>query len=330
MESETNVLFSLLGLPVTAYALCVAMAVGAGLMLFFFLAKKRRLNMDAVWRAALLALPLGLMGARLFYCAVRLSLYMEIGLDAVLRLWEGGYGLWGAVGGAALAAVIAGRSKQVRPAEILDALAAPGALTIGLCRFAEFFSGEGRGPYVENECFQRFPFAVFDDYYEEWNWAVFLLEGITALVILFVLLRKQRRSGQTWRLFLLLYSACQITLESMRWDSYLRWLFVRVSQLTAAIVIVVMMLVACLHWLYRREERHMTGKALLLRWAAAAACIGLCIALEFAADGKIWQELPLWANYAVKACACTVLGRCAYQVVFGARKAELTPVSEKR
>lgn len=316
MESDQFVLFSLFGLPVTAYALCVTAAVAAGLALFFCIAKKRRIDTDAVWRTALLALPLGLLGARLFYCVARVGLYMEIGLDAVLRLWEGGYGLWGAVGGVALAAVIAGRSKGVRPDALLDALAAPGALTIALCRFGEYFSGEGRGPYVESEFFQRFPFAVFDGYYEEWNWAVFILEGIVALVILFVLMKKQRPSGHAWRLFLLLYSACQITLEAMRWDSYLRWLFVRVSQLTAAIVIVVMMLFACVRWLCRRENRRMTGKALLLRWAAVACCIGLIIALEFAADGKIWQDLPLWANYALMACACAVIGRCAYQVVF--------------
>ena len=46
------------------------------------------------------ALPLGLVGARLFYCLSRLAIYTDMGLVNVLRLWDGGYALWGAVGGA--------------------------------------------------------------------------------------------------------------------------------------------------------------------------------------------------------------------------------------
>lgn len=322
MEFEDRILFSVFHLPVTGYALGVVLAAACGLGLFFFLAGRKKLPSDAVWRTALLALPLGLLGARLFYCAARLSLYQEIGFVSMLHLWEGGYALWGAVGGAALAALIAAKSCKQPVAPMLDALAAPAALTIALARFAEYFSGEGTGLYVEEEFFQRFPFAVFDGYYEEWKWAVFMLEGLAALAILAALLRKKRKAGDTARLFLLLYSACQILLESLRRDSYLRWLFVRVSQLTAAIVLVLLMAAAVVRWARRKEDRHMTGKGLLIRWLAVAASVGLIIALEFAADDKIWHELPIWGIYGLMACACLVIGVSAYQTVFRSLKAK--------
>ncbi len=322
MEFEDRILFSVFQLPVTGYALCVVLAAACGLGLFFFLGKRKKLSPDVLWRTALLALPLGLLGARLFYCAARLSLYQEIGLEAMLYLWEGGYALWGAVGGAALAAVIAAKSCRQPAVPLLDALAAPGALTIALARFAEHFSGEGVGLEAEDGFFQRFPFAIYDGYYEEWKWAVFMLEGLAALVIFGALLRKKRKTGDTARLFLLLYSACQILLESLRRDSCLRWLFVRVSQLTAAVVIVLLMAAAAVRWARRKEERRMSGKGLLIRWLAVAASVGLIIALEFAADDKIWHALPIWGVYGLMACACAVIGIAAYQTVFRSRKTE--------
>lgn len=320
MEFENPVLFSISTLPVTVYALCVALSVAAGLALFFHLGKRKRLPQDTVWRAALLALPLGLIGARIFYCVVRIYLYMEIGLDSVLRLWEGGYALWGAVGGAALAGVIAAKTTRRPVAVLMDTMAPPAALTIALARFSEYFSREGYGIYVENSFFQRFPFAVFDGYYEEWKWAVFMLEGIAALVILGVLLKKRRPRGDTARLFLLLYSTCQILLESLRRDSCLRWLFVRVSQLTAAIVIAVMMIVAVIRWIRDKENRRMSAGVLLLCWAVVLSSVGLCVALEFAADDKIWHEMPIWALYGLMACACACIGAAAYLVIFKSRK----------
>ena len=322
MDFEDRVLFSVFQLPVTGYAVCVALAAACGLGLFFFLGNRNKLSSDALWRTALLALPLGLLGARLFYCIARLSLYQEIGLEFMLYLWEGGYALWGAVGGVALAAVIAAKSCGRSAAPLLDTLAAPGALAIALARFAEYFSGEGRGLEAEEPFFQCFPFAVYDVNWEEWKWAVFILEGLTALAIMAALLRKKRKAGDTARLFLLLYSTCQILLESLRRDSCLRWLFVKVSQLTAAAVIVLLMAAAVVRWARRKKDRLMTVQGLLIRWLAVAAGIGMIIALEFAADDKIWHDLPIWGVYGLMACACLVIGVSAYQTVFRSLKTE--------
>ena len=56
--------------------------------------------------ALLLALPLGLLGARVFYCLARLDFYIEMGLQEMFLLWHGGYALWGAGGGAEPGAVL--------------------------------------------------------------------------------------------------------------------------------------------------------------------------------------------------------------------------------
>ena len=322
MEYENTILFSALGLPVTAYALCLAVSLGLGLSLFFLLGKKRGIGDDTLWRAALLALPMGLLGARLFYCAARVYYFLEIGLENVLRLWDGGYALWGAAGGVFLAAAVTARTKKQPLAALLDALAPPAALVIALTRFAEYFSGEGRGFYVEREAFWFFPVSVYRADFDEWHLAIFIWEGLAALMILAALLRRQRKAGDTARLFLLLYSACQILFESLRQDGTLRWLFVRVSQLTSALVIAGLMLASTVRWARNREARAMKPGGLALRWLAMLAGVGAVIAMEFSVDGKIFVQLPVWAGYAVMACACACVGAAAYQTVFGSLKTE--------
>lgn len=306
-------LFTIFGRPVTAYALCIALSLAMGLWLLGREQKRRGLRADTAGIFALLSLPLGLLGARAFYCLARISFYLEIGAENMLRLFDGGYALWGAAGGAALAALMTAKITGQKCAAILDALAAPGALTIALCRFAEFFSGEGIGMYVENESFWRFPFAVCNEY-GEWYWAVFLLEGAAALAIFLVLLlQKRRAAGEEAKIFLILYCACQILLESLRRDNFLRWLFVRVSQLTAVLVLAGLMMPALIPWLRRPRDRRMPPARMAARLGIFLLCIGISIWMEFAIDKS--AVIPVWACYSVMAVCCIGIGCTAYQIV---------------
>lgn len=314
MRSEAFILFHVFGLPVTCYALCLVVSLAAGYCLFFFRCRRMKIEENAAWACALFAVPLGLLGARLFYSASLHQMYLEIGLEKIFTLWEGGYALWGAVGGAVLAAVFAGKKRR-ETARLLDALAPAGALAIGLMRFAEYFSGEGIGDEVELPFFCRFPFAVYDAEYEVWYWAVFVLEGLAAIAILFALLKKERPKGDTARLFFILYGSCQILLESLRRDHYLRYLHVRICQLTAILVIAALMIGAILRWRRDKERRRMTGKAVALCCGAVLACSGLIVALEFSIFGKIWIDLPVWAAYLMMAACCAVIGWASGQVI---------------
>lgn len=307
---EDKRIFALFGMPVTAYALCVVISVLIGLLLFAYLANRRKYKPDTALWFPLLALPMGLIGARLFYCLARLSLYMEIGMENMLYLWQGGYMLWGAVAGCALAAFCTGKLTGQRPLLIADLAAAPGALTIALCRFSEYFSGEGIGMPVENEAFWHFPLAVCNEY-EEWYWAIFVLEGLTALMVM-ALVWKQQKPGVQTKLFLLLYSVCQVLLESLRRDNFPRWLFVRVSQLLAVLVIAGMMLLGTIRLCREKSPKWRIGK-LILHWAGMLLCVGAIVALEFAVDKS--AELPIWLCYLLEALCCGGILVSSYPVV---------------
>ena len=314
-----HVLFTLFGLPVTLYALCVVIALALGLLMLALGQRKHRLRADTAEIFALLALPLGLIGARLFYCLSRLTLYMEMGLGSILRLWDGGYALWGAVGGAVIAAILTAKFTKQSAVQLLDALSAPAALVIALCRFAELANGEGIGIEVYNPVFQRFPFAVFNADWEVWCWAICMLEGVVALGIAAILLaRKPSKSGDHARLFCILYCSSQILLESLRRDQFLRWLFVRVSQLTAVLVLGGLMFWALYKWVKAPADQRMPKKQLILNWVLFLLCVGIAIAMEFAVDKAAF--MPVWLCYTIMTVCCVVFGWTSYRLIMKGTK----------
>ncbi|MBR6667010.1 MAG: prolipoprotein diacylglyceryl transferase [Clostridia bacterium] len=305
MDDMMHVLFSVAGLPVTTYALCVVIALALGLLLLAWRQKKHGLRCDTAEIFALLALPLGLIGARLFYCLARLTMYMEMGLVSILRFWDGGYALWGAVGGAVIAAILTAKITKQSALKLLDALSAPAALVIALGRLAELTNGEGRGLEVITPVFQRFPFALYNADYETWFWAICVFEAVAALVIFAILLaKKPARDGEHARLFLILYCASQILLEALRADNFLHWtrVFIRVSQLTAVLVLAGMMFCALWRWRKASADARLPRKQVIINWVIFLICVGVSIWMQFAVQKS--AHIPAWLCY-------TVMGVCA-------------------
>ena len=298
-------------LMVMPYAVCVVAAIACG-MLLMWLTSRGKLKNGTVSTLGILILPLGLVFAKLFHVAGDWYWYEAAGLDSILRLWEGGYALWGAVLGGTLAVLIAARITKQPCAALFDACAAPAALVIAVCRFAEYpFSGQGIGMGLDpDSVFCRFPFAVVNEW-EEWYWAIFMLEGIIAVIILVALLVSGRKNGDKARMFLILYSAAQIICESLRRDQYLVWSFVRVSQLTAALVLAGLIIAALI-------RRNRIDRKDWLRIVLFVLGICVVIGMEFAKD-KL-PVLPIWSCYAIMAAASAVMGYSAWYLVLKHRR----------
>ena len=311
-----NVLFTLLGKPVTLYAALLVCAFVLGLLMLYREQKKASLRSDTTEIFALLALPLGLICARLFYCLARLTLYMEIGLESVLRLWEGGYALWGAVGGAVIAAILTAKITKQPAVKLLDALSAPAALVIALGRLAELTNGEGKGLEVVAPVFQRFPFALYNADYEMWFWAICVFEAVAALVIFAILLaKKPARDGEHARLFLILYCASQILMEALRADNFLHWtrVFIRVSQLTAVLVLAGMMFCALRCWRKVPAEARLPKKQVIISWVIFLICVGVSIWMQFAVQKSAY--IPAWLCYTVMGVCAVGFGVTAHRLI---------------
>ena len=264
-------------LYVTPYSLTVLAGVLAGLLL--------------VWRkkAVRPLLPAVILGALLlghicwcFFCPPDLEAAEGI-FFMMLRPWQGGYTLYGALLGGALGALVAGKMAGVKWLDALDALA-PGACAVILfARVGEVFTGEGIGRWAEMDWTHFFPLSVCtyqDEFYEEWRYLVWFWEALAALILIVALLKRESKAprGHQAAVFLTVLGTTQILLEQMRRDNYLRVIiFVRVNQL-AAILTILIVLAALL-------VRNRPGKSAVF-WSLAALVLAALadMAAEFVFD----------------------------------------------
>ena len=272
---EMTPILTLGSLYVTPYSLTILAGILAGLLL--------------VWRkkAVRPLLPAVILGALLlghiFWC-----LFCPPDLEAaegvfymMLRPWQGGYTLYGALLGGALGALIAGKISGVKWLDALDALVPGACAVIVFARIGELLTGEGHGRWAEMDWTHFFPLSLYDDMYGEWNYNVWFWEALAALILLIVLLRRERRMlprGHQTAVFLTVLGTTQIVLEQMRRDNYLRLIiFVRVNQL-AALITLIIVLVALL-------IRYKPGKTIVILSLVVLVLAGLAdMASEFVFD----------------------------------------------
>ena len=297
---EMSPILTLGPLYVTPYSLTILAGVLAGLLL--------------VWRkkAVRPLLPAVVLGA-LLLGHVCWCLFCPPDLEAaegifymMLRPWQGGYTLYGALLGGALGALVSGRVAGVKWLDALDALAPGACAVIIFARVGELFTGEGIGRWAEMDWTHFFPLSFctyHDDFYEEWRYLVWFWEALAALILLAVLFRQERRSlprGHQTAVFLTVLGTTQILLEQMRRDNYLRLIiFVRVNQL-AAIITLIIVLAALL-------IRCRSGKTTVILSLAVLLLAGLAdMASEFVFD-KYEYAPYLYLSMPLAAAAFAVL-----------------------
>lgn len=314
---QENRMMHLPAIHIYPYGLAVATAAALCLALTGRAMAHRSLMRDTLTTFALWGIPLCFLCARLLYCLICLDGFSRDGIAYFFSFTQGGYTLWGAVFGGALAIGIAARKTGQDARAIADALAAPAALMVALCRLAEGLVGQGYGWYVEDwfdpssgmslfhpqelDAFLRFPFAV-QDMYGEWCFAIFMLEALFALMIFFLLRRAASHApGETAQTFLLLLASSQILFESLRQDAVLRFGFVRINQVLSAVVVVSLLACGCLRLAANGRKAPILPAVL-----GTALCIGVAIAMEFALEKKIvlLEWMPMDVCYAMTALAC--------------------------
>lgn len=260
----------------TPYGLGVSLGAALGLLLLAY-GRGARAGTPPADLLGLWMTPCAYVGARIGYCLAHFQfVFLEMGPLYALCVHRGGFLLWGAVLGAVLGAMAAARQAHASVARTLDRIAAPGLAVIAVCRLAEYFSTEGRGAWLDaGGPLCRFPFAV-PDAYGYWQLAVFVWEAAAAGVIYWAVRRHRGKPGDRFQLALMLYSACQVVFESLRMDATPRIGFVRISQVTAGVV-----LLGCVLARSRCEEG---WEAALPRGLLVALCLATVGMLEWALD----------------------------------------------
>ena len=229
-------------------------------------------------------------------------------LYMILRPWEGGYTLYGALLGGMLGALIAAKCSHIRWTEALDALAPGACAVIFFGRIGEYFTGEGIGRAAELEWTHFFPLSVctyhddFDPMFDEWRYIIWFWEALAALILLVVLLKREKKAlpGHQTAVFFTVLGITQILLEQMRRDHYLRLIvFVRFNQLVSLAAIIAVLAVLLV--------RNRPGKAKVISCLVTLVLASLAdMASEFVFDK--YEYAPwLYLSMPLAAAACAVM-----------------------
>ena len=292
--SET---FSLLGLTGYKFGLALSGAWVLYLLAMALLRVDRRLPVGTTRVYAALSFPLGILLGRALYCLVNLRFFTETleNPAAMLRFWDGGFGMAGVLAGFVAAAFFTSRIQNCRFGRVLDIACVPMGLFVAGERLAEGFTALGVGKMAQPSTFVGgHPWLFVHEQVgaaDIASMAVFRYEAILAgLMVLFMAAlyvgrhrKRPARPGDLALIFFSLYGASQVVMESLRNDGHLLLLFFRVGQLCA----VAMPIAAMVIFTSRAVRIHGVRAWQLVSWIGTFLCVGLLVALEFAIDGRL-------------------------------------------
>ncbi len=224
---------------IRAYAVCILVGIVVATIMTARRLRNRGADGGVVLDIALWAVPLGIIGARVFHVLTHPDDYFGPGKDLLktLYIWEGGIAIFGALIGGAIGAYIGCRIAGVRFWSFADALAPGLLLAQAFGRFGNYFNHELFGvptnlPWgLEIESSNpAFPAGLpsgtlfLPTFLYEIIWNV---AGV--LLILFLEHRFTLQWGKVFALYLIWYGIGRSYLESVRIDPSLIFLGVRTN-----------------------------------------------------------------------------------------------------
>ena len=224
------------------YAICIV----SGLILAVYLSMKeaprKKIDPDAIIDFILIAFPLAIVGARLYYVIFEWGYYSQH-LGEIFAIWNGGIAIYGGLLTGALVLYLFSRRRLIEPIDFLDIAAPSVMIAQSIGRWGNFFNQEAYGAAVKS--LNYLPSCIRDQMYidgsnrqppvlyeSRWNLLGFLL--------ILILRRKPQflRQGEITAFYLIWYGFGRMIIEGMRTDS-LMFAGLRVSQWLSMILILV-------------------------------------------------------------------------------------------
>jgi len=227
-------------LGISWYAVLIVGAILIGYIYSSHEARRLGVPRDTVIDFLLYAIPLAIICARVYYVVFRFNMYSE-DLLSVFNIREGGLAIYGGVIGGLIAARMTAKKHKISTLTILDIVAPALVLGQAIGRWGNYINMEAYGLRIGEEYLHFFPFAVEIPVGDVWYWhmATFFYEfcwNLIVFALLMIVRREQKRRGDVFCWYLLLYCAGRTVIEGLRYDS-LTFIseFVRISQVLSAL-----------------------------------------------------------------------------------------------
>ena len=232
--------FTLFGRTIYLYGVVVAFAFLLAIIWLTKYCKRFGIKEDDLYDAIIWAIPLGIIGARLYYVLFSLDYYIA-NPSKIIAIWEGGLAIYGGIIAGIIVIFFLCRHKKMRVAAMLD-LAITGVI-IGqiVGRWGNFFNREAFGAETTVFCRMGLTSPAGNTIYVHptflyeslWNLALFIF------LCIFIAKGKRKYNGQILLIYLFGYGIGRTLIEGLRTDSlYIGGTSIRISQLLSAVLVI--------------------------------------------------------------------------------------------
>ncbi|WP_024412434.1 prolipoprotein diacylglyceryl transferase [Streptococcus suis] len=229
-------------LEIRWYAICILL----GLILGVYLATKeglrKKIRQDDILDFILIAFPLSILGARIYYVAFSWSEYKD-NILSIFAIWNGGIAIYGGLITGAIVLYFFTQYRFINTLDFLDIVAPSVMIAQAIGRWGNFFNQEAYGKAVES--LNYLPAFIRDQMYIDgaYRQPTFLFESLWNLLgfgLVCVLRRQPKflKQGEITAFYLVWYGCGRLLIEGLRTDS-LMFLGIRVSQWLSGVLILV-------------------------------------------------------------------------------------------
>ena len=205
-------------------------------------APRKKILKDDMLDFVLIAFPLSIIGARLYYVAFSWSDYKD-NILSVFAIWNGGIAIYGGLITGAIILYFFTQYRFIKTLDFLDVVVPSVMLAQAIGRWGNFFNQEAYGKAVDS--LNYLPGFIRDQMYIDgaYRQPTFLFESLWNLlgfVVICILRRRPKllKQGEITAFYLIWYGCGRLLIEGLRTDSLL-FLGVRVSQWLSGILILV-------------------------------------------------------------------------------------------
>ena len=226
------------GLEIRWYGVIIAAGILIAMTLATKEADKKGLDPDFIVDMMFWTIPIGIIGARIYYVLFELDYYLQ-NPGEIIQIWNGGIAIYGALIAGILTIYWYTKRKGISFALILDILAPAVLIAQSIGRWGNFMNQEAHGgevsrAFLENLFLPEFiieQMNINGIYYHP----TFLYESLWSLagfVLILFLRRKEQllRVGEVMFTYVMWYSFGRFFIEGMRTDSLYLFGPIRVSQ----------------------------------------------------------------------------------------------------
>ena len=295
---------SILGFEIYRFGFFIALGLAAAVAVISFLSWAKRCRRGTAPLLAVLGILLGGVFSRVGFCLMNQEMGSLMPVSSWFRITGGGWSMIGAVGGVMFAAWLTAKLTGEKGAVMRDIAACALPAFLALERAGEDSIPDFDYSRLLESTFLNGTFLTrsdYDGYYLATNRLAVIVMALLMIILLLSMIRS-KREGDTCLLFLLLFGACSVMLESLRYDRFLSISFVGLQHILAAVILLIGVIAAA------RPNFAAHGKlasaAVISVFAAAAIAVGL----EFALDRTTVNKLLIYAVYVVVIFTPAVMG----------------------